>query len=453
MSSADLQTIVAQATAIGAGAIALIRLSGATAIAIADKMACLSSNKKLAAQASHTIWHGTIHLPDGQPLDSVLFFLMKAPKTFTGEDVVEISCHNNQAIVQEIIDTAIAHGARAAAPGEFTRRAVYNGKIDLLQAEAIAELISASNQQALRTSLAQLQGSFSYWIAQIENKLLHALALCQASFEFLDEEMDFAPQIKRILESIADQITQLQKSFDRHAHVRAGVRIALIGTVNAGKSSLFNALLGSSRAIVTNIPGTTRDCIEAQLYVQGNQWTLIDTAGLRSTCDLVEQEGIKRSHEQAQMSDIILLVYDASAILTAHEQLIYQQLYDTYKHKTMRLYNKCDISQAQDVAPDAFAISALTGMGLSELKEKLSTKIHDQFTHLDAPFLLNQRHFHALTQLQQQLDYLMKMLEKPAYELISIHITDTLTHLSHLTGKTISEQAMDAVFTQFCVGK
>ena len=220
---------------------------------------------------------------------------MRSPKTFTGQDTVEITCHNNQFIIEEIINLAIANGARLAQQGEFTKRAVFNGKIDLVQAEAINELIHAQTQLALKQSLAQLTGSFSHCLASLEKELLKALALSEASFEFLDEEMDFAPQIQALISSLQNTITGIKKTFNQQQQIRQGIRIAIIGSVNAGKSSLFNALLNQDRAIVSAIAGTTRDAIEAGVYTKGNYWTLVDTAGLRQTHDIIEQEGIKRS--------------------------------------------------------------------------------------------------------------------------------------------------------------
>ena len=281
MITRDEQTIIAQCTPAGAGAIALLRMSGDDAITIADSIAQLTSKIKLSDCATHTIHYGWVTDQDGNHIDQVLFLLMKAPRTFTGQNTVEITCHNNPFIIEQIIAQTIAYGARIADKGEFSRRAFLNGKIDLVQAEAINELIHANTQQALKKSLSQVEGSLSHWIETIQTELFKARAYCEASFEFIDEEINFAPQIKENIKNILSTITQLKKSFDQQSQIRQGLRIALIGSVNAGKSSLFNALLGKDRAIVTNIAGTTRDVIEAGVYRDGNYWTFVDTAGLR----------------------------------------------------------------------------------------------------------------------------------------------------------------------------
>src|SRR5579863_4648796 len=315
--SSSNETIIAQCTPQGTGAIALLRLSGDNTFAIADAISKLPGNKIISALPTHTIHYGWVIDKNGTHIDQVLFLLMRSPHTFTGDDTVEITCHNNPFIIQSIIQAALATGARLAQEGEFSRRAVHNNKIDIIQAEAINDLIHANTQLTLKQSLSQLEGSFSHWITNIEKQLIKALALSDASFEFLDEEnMEFSTQIKEIIDAVLTTITNLKNTFNQQQQIRNGIRIAIIGSVNAGKSSLFNALLNQERAIVTNIAGTTRDAIEAGLYKNGNYWTLIDTAGLRTTDDIVEQLGISRSHEEAHKADIILLVFDGSQQLS-----------------------------------------------------------------------------------------------------------------------------------------
>lgn len=329
--SHDDETIIAQCTPQGNGAIALLRISGLEAIEVATKISSLASGLPLKNLPSHTIHYGYITNPQGERIDHVMFLLMQGPKTFTGQNTVEITCHNNPFIIQAIIEQALLHGARMAKNGEFTKRAVLNKKIDIIQAEAINELIHANTQFGLKKSLAQLEGSFSHWIEKIQKKLLKALAFSEASFEFIDEEMSFGPQIKTIITETLNTITSIKKTFEQQLHIRQGVRIALIGSVNAGKSSLFNALLNKERAIVTNIAGTTRDALEAGLYKDGIYWTLIDTAGIRQTEDVIEQEGIKRSLHEAQLADIILLIVDNSRIPSPEERAFYTDIINNYK--------------------------------------------------------------------------------------------------------------------------
>lgn len=456
----DEQTIIALCTPQGSGAIALIRLSGVDAVPIADKICKLASGEKLVNQTSHTIHYGSIFDSHAnQNIDNVLFLLMRAPRTFTGQDTVEITAHNNPFIIEKIIELAIAHGARSAQNGEFTKRAVLNKKIDLVQAEAIQELIHANTQSALKKSLAQLEGSFSHWIHGIERELVKALALSEASFEFIDEEMAFGAQIDEIIQGICATITQLKSTFDAQQQIRNGIRIAIIGSVNAGKSSLFNAILGKSRAIVTSIAGTTRDVIEAGVYKNGNYWTLIDTAGLRQTEDIIEQEGIKRSFEQAQLADIILLVLDGAREITPNERKVYEDIIAQYPNKIIMIRNKSDepdfaIRLHRDFGRIAIATSSKNKTNIAAVEDAIEQKISALLAKSDAPFLLNTRQFKLLLELENKLTTVSSMLSSDIqYELVSYHLNDALSHLCELTGKSISEAGMDAVFREFCVGK
>jgi len=452
------EPIIAQCTPQGSGAIALLRLSGDNAFFVADRMSALFGTKKLSEQPTHTIHYGHVVDPHGNRIDQVLFLAMRAPRTFTGEDTIEITCHNNQFIVQNILQAAINAGARLAQEGEFSRRAVQNNKIDIVQAEAINDLIHANTQLALKQSLCQLEGSFTQWITSIEKQLIKALALSEASFEFLDEEnMEFNVQIKEIIDQVLTAANNLKVTFNQQQQIRSGIRIAIIGSVNAGKSSLFNALLNKERAIVTNIAGTTRDVIEAGLYKNGNYWTLIDTAGLRTTNDIIEQMGINRSHEEAHKADIILLVCDGSHELSSSELTVYQELLTLYKDKTIIIVNKSDLPQHANSIINTnktYAAHNNDKNSICTIENAIQEKITTLFASIGSPFLLNQRHFNALLSLEQKLSTINTMLtEKPSYELISYHLQDALTTLSELTGKTISEAGMDAVFREFCVGK
>ena len=352
--------IIAQCTPQGSGAIALLRLSGENAFTIADAISKLPSQKKISAQPTHTIHYGWVIDANGNNIDQVLFLIMHAPHTFTGDDTIEITCHNNPFIIQNILSAAISAGARLAQEGEFSRRAVENNKIDILQAEAINDLIHANTQLALKQSLSQLEGSFTQWIILLEKQLIKALALSEASFEFIDEEnMEFNLQIKEIIDAVLATSNKLKNTFDQQQQIRQGIRIAIIGSVNAGKSSLFNKLLQQNRAIVTNIAGTTRDAIEAGLYKNNNYWTLIDTAGLRTTNDIIEQMGITRSHEEAHKADIILLVFDSSQALTDSEIAVYQDLLNSYANKIIIINNKTDLPlQHNPLIKDKLVIAA-----------------------------------------------------------------------------------------------
>jgi tRNA modification GTPase len=451
-------SIIAQCTPSGSGAIALLRISGTDAVVIADRMSQLPDNKQLLACPSHTIEYGWVVDENGTKIDQVLFLIMHAPKTFTGEHTVEITCHNNPFLIETIINRALMCSARVAQPGEFTRRAFLNGKIDLLQAEAINELIHATNQLSLKQSLEQLNGTFSHWIASLEKKLITCLAYSEASFEFLDEEMEFAPFISEQLAQILESIARIKLTFDQQQQLRQGVRIALIGSVNAGKSSLFNQLLGHARAIVAPIAGTTRDSIESTISLNGTQVTLIDTAGLRSTNDSIEQEGIIRSHQEAHKADIILLIIDASRELSLLEQHTYQELLEKHASKIIVVHSKTDLPESNQelIFPlTPVQVTEKQSETIAHLKSIIEHKINSLFAHIDSPFLLNQRHFRVLLKAEQQLTQIVPLMnhKKVPYELVSAQLQTILEMLTELTGKTISENAMDAVFREFCVGK
>ncbi|MBS1986474.1 tRNA uridine-5-carboxymethylaminomethyl(34) synthesis GTPase MnmE [Candidatus Dependentiae bacterium] len=456
--SHDDDVIVAQCTPTGPGAIALIRISGIQAVSVADAFCLLASGKKIADCASHTVHFARIINGAGQIIDQVMVTLMRAPKTFTGQDTVEITSHNNQFILEEILARAIAAGARMAQSGEFTRRAVLNEKMDLLQAEALNDLIHANTQQSARQALSQLEGSFSSWIASIERELLRAHALCQASFEFIDEEMTFDQPIKESLTTIVHILATIKRTFTPQQHIRQGIRIALIGSVNAGKSSLFNMLIGAQRAIVSPQAGTTRDTIEAGLYRNGAYWTLIDTAGLRHTNDAIEQEGIKRSHMQAESADIVLLVVDGSRLLNPVELAEYQLLYERYNTKSLLVFTKSDLPQiSYDLTfphQSSLRVSSVTLESLGQLEKIVNERIEQIIAQAASPYLVNQRQYHLLLGLEQQLHAIQEQLgDTIAYELLSYHLNDAFALLGEISGKSASEKAMDAIFREFCVGK
>lgn len=450
------QTIIAQCTPQGNGAIALIRLSGGNTLQIANKIAKLSGSQKLIDQASHTVHYGHIVDQDGQIIDQVMFIVMHAPRTFTGEHVVEITCHNNPFIIDKIINLAIINGARSAQKGEFAQRAFLNDKIDLVQAEAINSLIHAHTEQALKKSLAQLAGNLSHWTQAIEKQLLKCVALSEASFEFIDEEIDFTPQIKQELHDILNTIHQAQQANNIQQQIKEGIRVAIIGSVNAGKSSLFNALLHKERAIVTPIAGTTRDVIEAGIYTKQHYMTLVDTAGLRQTNDQIEQMGIMRSLEQAELADIILLTFDTSRQITPAELKAYLEIYNKFKTKIILVGNKSDQANLLNLPPDFTPItnlSASSKIGLDLLSNQIQNKVDQILSQDTAPFLLNKRQFNVLTSVYASCQQIIKMLTCPEFELISLHLNETLQILSNLSGKTVSENGMDTIFREFCVGK
>lgn len=458
----DQETIVALSTPRGSGAIGVIRLSGMNAIEITDTIALLSSGQKLASKPTHSIHHGFVVNSDGKRLDEVLFSLMKAPKTFTGQDTVEISCHNNQLIIENILQAAIAAGARNAGPGEFTMRGFLNGKFDLTQAEAINEIIHAPAEKILQGALAQLKGSLSERFIAIENLVVELLTLCEASFEFLEEEqrdLDFTKITQGKIAAILEIIEETKKHFSIQQHLKNGIRVALIGSVNAGKSSLFNALLGNDRAIVTPVAGTTRDSIEASLYKEGYFWLLVDTAGLRQTGDFIEQEGIKRSYDQALLADVILLVIDSNRQPTLEESEIYSKMLVLYPTKTIIVLNKSDLHFNNKIIPlikhhTSITVSTTKKTGIIELESAIKHKIDQLFSLQQTTFVLSQRQFNCLDEIEQKLLYIASSLANQIqYELVAYELKDLLEKVCQLTGKHISEEVLDVVFSKFCVGK
>lgn len=446
------QTIVAQCTPKGSGAIALIRLSGSEAINIATKISKLANKKQtISSVPSHTIHYGQIET-ENKIVDLVMFFVMHGPRTFTGENTVEISCHNNPFIIEEIIALAIKHGARIAENGEFAKRSFLNNKIDLMQAEAINDLIHSNNQQTLKKSLSQLEGSLSSWIDEIEKILVKCLAFSEASFEFLDEEeIEFKDRILTDILELEKKIQTLKANFSQQQQIKEGLRIALIGSVNAGKSSLFNALLKKNRAIVTSQAGTTRDSIEAGIYTKTHYFTLVDTAGIRKTDNAIEEEGIKRSFEEAEKSDILLLVEDSSRLATADELSFYKEIKEKFANKVISIANKADVKIANS---NNLQVSTKTCSGVTELESQIQNKAEELMQKADSPFLLNQRQHKLILNLESKLQTIKAMLSGLVeYELLSIHLTDALQAISELSGKDISEKGMDAVFREFCVGK
>lgn len=451
------QTIVALCTSQGAGALGLIRLSGIHALEIADQMSATANKKKLSAQTTHTISFGWVIDQHGAHIDQVLFLIMHAPKTFTGQNVVEITCHNNPFLIEKIIDRAIQCGARLANKGEFTQRAVQLGKIDLLQAEALHDLIHAQTAEALKYNLAQLEGSLSSWIHGIENSVLEVLAFCEGSFEFLDEEMEFAQEIVQKINALISTIEKLITTFPKQQYIKDGIKIALIGSVNAGKSSLFNALLEKNRAIVTPIPGTTRDSIEAGMFKDGQFFTLIDTAGIRETDDAIEREGIDRSFAQAAHADIILLVIDISSSWSQTTVQAYQTIFEKYGSKIILVQNKIDLPSLQK---NIFTINPIKVCTTQpETVKHLFDAIYEKTKQLkesdNITCLLNKRQHDLLVNFLSNLQLIVPMMKKRNvdYELVAHQLREALQHLSEMTGRQVSQAAFDKVFETFCVGK
>ncbi len=462
--NSDRQSIVALCTPRGSGALGLIRITGADALRVGSSLARLSSGQVLEQVSSHTIHHGAVINAQGEILDHVLFLVMHAPRTFTGDNTVEITCHNNPFVIEAIINAACAAGARPAEAGEFTKRAFLNDKIDLVQAEAINDLIHAQSHEALKRSLSQLKGTLSHEIAALEEDLVALTAYVEASFDFLDEEqrdLDFATFVKNKTDEIIKRLQSLIAHHDQQKVIKEGVRIALVGAVNAGKSTLFNRLVGSDRAIVTDIAGTTRDAIEAVVYKNGLFHLYVDTAGLRQTSDVVEKIGIERSFQQAALADVVLLVIDSARELLDAEREHYNALLKEHAHKVIVVMNKVDQDQIVFVhdlvipgGTPLVSLSAEKAQGLDQLAHHINSIIVKLIEQSQSPYLLSQRQIKLLSEILSGLQNVANTYaEELHYELIAYNLKSLLERVSELTGKNVSERVMDAVFREFCVGK
>lgn len=455
-----IETIVALATPIGKGALALIRLSGEHVRKITDNCSTLKSKKNIVEVPTHTIHYGTINEHDGKIIDSVLFFIMDGPRSFTGENSIEITCHNNPFIIKKIIEKFIEQGAKKALPGEFTERAVLNKKIDILQAEAINDLLSAQSELETQLALGQVEGTLSAAINQIDDQISTIAAWCQASFEFLDEERDFRINILNQVITVNESVNALLEQHSFYNLIKEGIKIGIVGNTNVGKSSLLNKIIKQQKAIVTDIPGTTRDIVEGIVHQDGMYWTFIDTAGIRMTKDIIEQAGIAKSHQIAEKADIILLVFTEEEAKTTANKELYGSILKKYANKIIMLKNKIDteskITKKEDFLNHEYLeISAKFGHGidlvLSAIKEKKNYLLGNQ----KISYLINLRHVEALNYTHEKLKEIKTLLEKEEtlYEIALAKLHEIQEKLTLMSGKTIQEKSFDKVFRSFCVGK
>ncbi len=452
-------TIVALATPPGVGAIGVIRLSGEDAISIAGR---LFKGKKLEDQPSHTVHFGTIRSTDdawgqkGEALDEVLITLFRAPHSYTGENVVEISCHGSPYVQQRIIEACTAGGARLAKPGEFTQRAFLNGKMDLAQAEAVADLIAANTRAAQATAFRQLRGGFSGDLKQLRGELIHFAALMELELDFSDEDVEFADraQFRGLIVRLKAQVNKLIDSFSLGNAIRHGVSVAIIGKPNAGKSTLLNALLNEERAIVSEIAGTTRDTIEETLVIDGVLFRLIDTAGIREhSTDTIENLGIERSRQNAEKANIILHLVD----LTDEEENNFDWL-KQYAGKTVQVFNKTDLVSADDELagnPFAIGLSAKNKIGIEDLKKMIFRKAIGESIDTGNTLVTNARHLEALQKTARSLDAVEEgMMSRLTGDLLTIDIRRALHYLGEITGQVeVDRDILGTIFGKFCIGK
>lgn len=448
-------TIVARATASGKGAIAVVRVSGKEAITYTN---AVFRGKDLTTQAPNTIHFGTI--VDGEKvIDEVLISLFKAPRSFTKEDSVEISCHGSDYIVQQIIQVLLKQGGRLAKPGEFTQRAFLHGQFDLAQAEAVADLIAAESETAHRTALNQMRGGFSKAIQQLRERLIHFASMLELELDFSEEDVEFANRddLRQLINDIKALLHPLIESFALGNAIKKGTPLVIAGKPNAGKSTLLNALLNEEKAIVSNIPGTTRDIIEETIHIDGITFKLTDTAGIRETQDEIEAIGVKKTRKSMEQAGIILYLFDLSTEST--ESIVEQvKQLESQKVPFLKVGNKCDLVpeaiQNQYAEEGFILISAGAQTNLEELKEKILSATHlDQINQTDA-LVSNIRHYESLRQSQEALNAVLEGVgQNLSNELLVFDIRKALHHLGEITGEVTTDDLLDNIFSKFCIGK
>lgn len=447
------ETIAAIATPLGEGGISIIRISGNEAIPVADKI----FSGSVTAYLSHTAHLGIVSDLEGNRLDEALLLIMRAPRSYTGEDTVELQCHGGLIASRKVLEAAISAGARAASPGEFTFRAFMNGKLDLNQAEAVQQVIGAKSEEALKVAASQLEGQLSKKIRSFQEELTRIAAIFEAWVDFPEEGLVFSSQAEMIrdLQLLNDKMYKLAETFHDGQKLDQGIKLCIAGAPNAGKSSLMNALLEKERAIVTPVPGTTRDLLQEELMLGGFAFRLIDTAGIRETDEIVEKEGVRRSKEALEAADLILLVIDASKELARVENNLLETL---PKNKTVIVWNKIDLPKKRELLSDypfQVQISAKEKKGLNELKETLDRLVWSQGAPSKNETLITKsRHEQALRGAISALSGAITGLSTGiSPEFLSADIRHALAELGMIIGTNISEDILSSVFSQFCVGK
>ncbi len=445
-------TIVALATPTGVGAIAVIRMSGKESCRIIDE---IFPSRKISEQPSHTLHVGILRDKQG-PIDEVVVAVYRNPKSFTGEDCIEISCHGSPYIQQQVMQACIRHGARAARAGEFTQRAFLNGKLDLTQAEAVADMIASNTEASRKTALNNLRGGFSSDLKGMREQLIQFASLIELELDFAAEDVEFADRKKfyALIDQLQQNIDQLVASFKLGNVIKHGVSVAIIGKPNAGKSTLLNNLLNEDRAIVSDIAGTTRDTIEETVNIHGVLFRLIDTAGIRSqSSDVIEQIGIEKSLEKMKTADVVLYIFD---VQTEDGAAIEQQVawFEKEQVNYLLVGNKADLVPAAHAPFPVLYISAKANTGIETLKEALFKKVTDHSVVEDQTIITNARHLEALEQMRLSLKDIRKGLDEhiPG-DLLALDIRRCLYFLSEITGEITNEDKLDYIFSKFCIGK
>ena len=454
-------TIAAISSAAGNSGIGIIRVSGDEAIEVVDKIfRPANKNKKLANVESHTVHYG--HIMDGdKTLDQVLVIVMKNPHSYTGEDTVEIDCHGGMLILKKVLDLVLKNGARTAEPGEFTKRAFLNGRIDLSQAEAVMDLINSKNDFALNSSIEQLKGGVSDAIKDIRKDIIYHIAFIESALDDPEHiSLDgYDEEITEMLNENINKISKLVNSFDNGRIMKEGIKTVILGKPNAGKSSLLNLMLGEDRAIVTDIEGTTRDTLEENINFNGLSLKIIDTAGIRDTEDLVERIGVNKAKEIAKEGDLIIYVVDGSRELDDNDREIIKLINDK---QAIILVNKSDMDTVinidelkKDSNRDVILFSAKNGEGMDQLKEEIRNMFYSgKVTYNDQVYITNARHKEALENALESLKQVKNSVDAGMPEdFYSIDLMDAYTDLGLIIGESVEDDLVNEIFSKFCMGK
>jgi len=464
----NTETIVALATASGAGAIAIIRLSGKDAISIADEVFESVSKKKLSDQKTHTVHLG--HIVDGlKTLDQVLVTIFKNPNSYTGENVVEISCHGSTFIQQQIIQLLLRKGAKMAEAGEFTLRAFLNGKLDLSQAEAVADLIASDNEASHQIAMQQMRGGFSNEIAKLREELLNFASLIELELDFAEEDVEFADRtaFNELITRIDFVLKRLIDSFAVGNVIKNGIPVAIVGEPNVGKSTLLNALLNDERAIVSDIAGTTRDTIEDELVIKGIEFRFIDTAGIRETSDVVESIGIQKTFEKIEQAQVVIFLFDGLKFQVSSFDYIteIEKVKNKYPLKPILvLVNKIDLLTENEISSinkqlktlnlTLLKVSAKQKTGIDELKETLLSFVNTGALRNNESIVTNTRHYDALLKAQEEIQKVKHGLETNiSSDFMAIDIRQALFYFGEITGQVTNDELLGNIFANFCIGK
>ena len=453
------ETIVALATPNGLGAISVIRISGLNAISITEKLFQPKGNKKLSNQKSHTVHLGHL-IRNGHELDEVLVTLFKGPHSYTGENTIEISCHGSTYIQQEIIDLFIENGIRVANPGEFTLRAFINGKMDLNQAEAVADLIASENEGSHKLAMEQMKNGFSNDLKKLRSELLHFSSMIELELDFSQEDVEFAErsEFKKLTIKIQSELEKLIDSFKSGNVLKNGISVAIAGKPNAGKSSLLNTLLNEDKAIVSDIPGTTRDSIEDSLVIDGINFRFTDTAGLRETKDVIESKGIEKTKEKINSARILIYLFDSND--TSFKEI--NSDLKSFKREDLSILlvrNKVDLKNTNQILInelekfEIIEISANNGDSVNLLKKRLINEINILNPYTDT-VISNSRHYEALMNALKAIEEVNIGLKNDiSGDLLSVDIRKSIEHLAEITGEITNNDVLGNIFANFCIGK